>query len=153
MFTYWIAGFIGGLAMVVGGLLMLAGIFKTELFVFGIVICAAGSFLRYISKQTNQSINHDTGSKASVSVAIAPATGTLQNNSVAGKNNSVVDKIFSKEDAVLENDEFKIFLVKKYNIHKDPTLEKYVFNNKLYESLDESLDHAKNFYLAEVASA
>lgn len=149
MFSYWLIGFIGAIAIAIGAIFMLLGIFKTEWFVFGLVICAAGSFMRYISRQTNQTINGNPASSANVSLAIN------QEKSSAGERDgmtstaisNVQDKQFLPHEAVLSNDAFKIYLVKKFNIHKDPTLDKFIFNEKLYAELDDALESARREYL------
>ena len=42
----------------------------------------------------------------------------------------------------LENDSYQLFLVEKYNIKKNETLEKYTLNGQLYKNLSEALETA-----------
>jgi hypothetical protein len=58
-----------------------------------------------------------------------------------------MDKNFSLEECVLGNDEFKIFLANKYAISKHPTLGEYIFNDKLYSSLNDALLAARAAYI------
>jgi len=58
-----------------------------------------------------------------------------------------MDKNFSIEECVLGNDEFKIFLANKYAISKHPTLGEYIFNDKLYSSLNDALLAARAAYI------
>ncbi len=39
----------------------------------------------------------------------------------------------------VDNDAYKLYLVKKYNIEKNPTLEKFVANEKLFGTVDEAI--------------
>jgi hypothetical protein len=148
MFSYWLIGFIGGLAMVIGALLMLAGIFKTELFVFGIVICAGGSFMRYISRQTQQTINDGTqNSNVSVSLGTIPITAHKPNHSTVSGVPPL--RHFNDEEAVLSNDAFKIYLIKRYDVHREPVLDKFIFKEKIYNDLNDALEDARRFYLVD----
>ena len=45
----------------------------------------------------------------------------------------------------LNNESFKLYLVEKYNIRKNETLNKYVFNDEPYNSLDEALKEADKY--------
>ncbi len=55
---------------------------------------------------------------------------------------------FSSEDKNLQNDAYKIFLIKKYPIEHNEVLKKYIFNNKLYESSDDALMAAHELELS-----
>jgi hypothetical protein len=148
MFSYWLIGFIGSLAMAIGALLMLAGIFKTELFVFGIVICAGGSFMRYISTQTQQTINDGTqNSNVSVSLGAIPTTAHKVNYLSASHESPL--RHFNDEEAVLSNDAFKIYIIKRYNVHKELVLDKFIFKEKIYNDLSDALEDARRFYLID----
>ncbi len=46
---------------------------------------------------------------------------------------------FAKEDRTLTNDAYKIYLVKNYKIDFNDVLKKYIFNNAIYESVDDAL--------------
>jgi uncharacterized protein YecT (DUF1311 family) len=42
-------------------------------------------------------------------------------------------------ERILTNDSYKIYLVKKYKIEKNDALSKFIFNNKLFDSIDDAL--------------
>lgn len=46
---------------------------------------------------------------------------------------------FANGDRTLENDVYKIFLVKNYKIEFNELLKKYIFNDTLYDSVDDAL--------------
>lgn len=47
--------------------------------------------------------------------------------------------IFTNEEKSLSNDAYKIYLVKKYPLEFNEVLKKYIFNNKLFDSIDDAL--------------
>ncbi len=46
---------------------------------------------------------------------------------------------FKNEEKTLSNDAYRIYLVKKYPLEFNEVLKKYIFNNKLFETVEEAL--------------
>lgn len=55
------------------------------------------------------------------------------------------ESTFGQGERTLENDAYKIYLVKNYKIEFNETLKKHVFNDALYESVDDALEAARTF--------
>lgn len=152
MVDAWLMKFMGSLLVVVGALVMFLGLFNgAQAFTFGLFICAGGSFLRYYSKQIHKPVDESDSSNANVANLVAIADKNLEKLSVdVGNKETPLLRVFSINEAILENDSFKIYLIKAFNIHKEPTLEKFIFNEKIYSSLDEALIDARIYYLQQV---
>ena len=147
----WGIGFLGAILIGAGLLLtlfsLLAALFGGDGkfgLPFGIAIMAGGSYMRYLSNQTVRTFAGDTEkSSASVSVAIAPS------NIAAGSGSQTVDfKKFANDEMVLSNDSFKLFLLSYFSISKNELLGKFIFKDKIYNSLDDALNSAMNDYKA-----
>lgn len=54
---------------------------------------------------------------------------------------------FKREDKILSNDAYKIYLVKKYPLEFNDILKKYIFKDKLFETLDDALAVVHKFEL------
>lgn len=59
-------------------------------------------------------------------------------------------RFFAPEARTLTNDAFKLYLVDHYHITKHPTLGQFVWNEKLYETLEQALEAARAAYDAAV---
>ncbi len=57
------------------------------------------------------------------------------------KSNSLVKSTFNG-DRSLNNDSYKLYLAKHYNIEKNAALDKFVCNDKLFNNVDDSLTYA-----------
>jgi hypothetical protein len=148
----WATGFFGTLLMGAGSILVLmcllsfafGGTDKTYFFsVLAIALIAVGSYLRYLSSQTVRTFTGDDVDKNSsnVSVTIGSVTPGANDNH---KVNSF--KRFEGEDKSLANDAFKLYLVNTFKISKNEVFNKFTFNEKLYDSLDDALVAAKTKY-------
>ena len=82
-----------------------------------------GLYMRYISNQTNRSI--DITERDNIDVSLTEAK----------------PMIFD-EEPILTNDAYKLYLVEKYSIKKNETLGKYVFNQTLHSNIDAALEAA-----------
>lgn len=69
------------------------------------------------------------------------------------KEQHLAASTFEQGDRTLENDAYKIFLVKNYNIEFNELLKKYIFNGALYESVDAALVAVHAFYAEKLKRA
>jgi hypothetical protein len=58
------------------------------------------------------------------------------------ENNSLAPKTSPPQPYSLDNDEYKIWLVEAYHIQKNETLNQYVCENKLFDSVDLAVEFA-----------
>ena len=58
------------------------------------------------------------------------------------ENNSLAPKASPPQPYSLDNDEYKIWLVEAYHIQKNETLNQYVCENKLFDSVDLAVEFA-----------
>tara|TARA_B100000029_G_C17426913_1_gene906417 strand:- start:197 stop:607 length:411 start_codon:yes stop_codon:yes gene_type:complete len=91
--------------------------------VIGFVCALGGGYMRYLSIQT---------------VRVGDSKIDTENSNA--DNSKDTPKFVG--DRNLENDSYQLYLVKKYNIEKNNVLEKFTFNNKTYDSLEEALKSA-----------
>ena len=63
------------------------------------------------------------------------------------------ESTFGQGERTLENDVYKIYLVKNYKIEFNETLKKHIFNDSLYESVDDALAAARAVDLAKMKQA
>jgi hypothetical protein len=82
-------------------------------------------------------------------VAIPLVEEPQQKNQPAYKNTPQSSApIFKKEEKLLSNDAYKIFLVKKYPLEFNEVLKKYIFKDKLFETVDDALVAAHELEVA-----
>ena len=67
---------------------------------------------------------------------VKPPDGII--DAVKGSNNKDARISFSGEPE-LSNDSYVLYLAKKFNIHKNDVLGKYVLNERLYDTIDDAL--------------
>jgi hypothetical protein len=75
-------------------------------------------------------------------VAIQADTETNSVNqevSILVNNLPSASSTFSRGDKTLANDAYKIYLVKKYQLEFNDVLKKYIFDDKLFDSVDDAL--------------
>jgi hypothetical protein len=71
--------------------------------------------------------------------AAATALGLRLGNQAETNVSTDRRESFAKEDRTLTNDVYKIHLIKHYKIEFNELLKKYIFNNAIYESIDDAL--------------
>ena len=154
MSQYWLMGFVGGIMMIGALVLFLlslmvgcvnslssgGGSSGSVIFALSIATGAAGSYLRYLSRQA-QFDPTDTASSANISIAVAPVISEVKND--VGNKKEPIN--FSGERS-LSNDAYKIFLVKKYDISKNDVLDKFIVMDKLFPTIDAALEAAHEIY-------
>lgn len=134
-----------------GDFLTFIGIFAV-LFLIGFVTFGVGAFIAmfiwaffYNSYYTKkllekgyvfsdfQHINEEAARELGVSISTETETRpTVQSTSKFSPN-------FKNEDKTLANDAYKIYLVKKYPLEFNDVLKKYIFKDKLFDTVDEAL--------------
>ena len=67
-----------------------------------------------------------------------------------GQQEKTAPERFAINDRTLGNDAYKLYLTKHFKIEHNETLKQYVFDNKLYSSLDEALQAAHDADLAQI---
>jgi len=70
------------------------------------------------------------------------------NDDLESKENEI--KTYDEIERNLENDAYKLYLIKHFKIEHNETLKQYVLENKLYSSLDEVLKAAHDTELAQM---
>tara|TARA_B100001123_G_C14741137_1_gene800971 strand:+ start:181 stop:633 length:453 start_codon:yes stop_codon:yes gene_type:complete len=115
MFGKFALGFIGVIIVLIGVIEFIMGITQSSSsgVIIGIISIIVGAYMRYLSKQA---------------VTVESITNEPQ-------------KQFSG-NRTLENETYKLYLVEKYKIKKNETLDKYVFNDEPYSSLEQALEAA-----------
>ena len=133
MFGKYLLGWIGGIVGFFGILLAIFGLFTDEgsSLMMGIAMSVGGGFLRYQSTQA-------------VTVENQVSVGNDVQEERVKENHYSFDG--EKE---LENETYQLYLVEKYDIKKNDTLEKYVLNNKPYPDLKEALKIAHSLETGE----
>lgn len=81
---------------------------------------------------------NDTPEKVNTAIAELKLDSSKYQQSEPATAPSQATNRFMGEMSV-DNDAYKLFLVKKYNIEKNPTLEKFVANEKLFGTVDEAI--------------
>jgi len=128
MFGAYLQGFIGTAMIVFGIFMSLAGFIEPFYFFVGFVMIFAGGFLKYLSSQTTRSVD-----------AYGNAVGNFSRSSSQSVQN------FSGVRSI-ENDDYQLFLVEKFNIRKNETLGKYSLNGKVFADLKTALEFASEMY-------
>ena len=112
-------GFIGGIVVFIGFIATIVGMFSGEgAWIIGLIMIFVGGYLRYLSSQA-------------VTVEGSVKEDRLDTNHYE----------FTGEKK-LDNETYQLFLVEKYNIKKNDTLEKFVLDNKPYSNLSDALEVA-----------
>ena len=129
MFAKYLLGYIGIFVVIIGIILIVTGIFGSgAAIIFGIVFTIGGGYMRYLSSQA---------------VSVEHSEQTLNVNQNINVQNTDQNKVFSGEKD-LTNDTYQLYLVEKYQIKKNDTLNKYVLNDKPYNELKDALEAAHN---------
>ena len=129
MFAKYILGYVGILVVIIGVIQIIMGIFGSgAALIFGIVFTIGGGYMRYLSSQA---------------VSVEHSEQTLNVNQNINVQNTDQNKVFSGEKD-LNNDMYQLYLVEKYQIKKNDTLNKYVLNDKPYNELKDALEAAHN---------
>ena len=131
MFGKFALGWIGGIVAFIGILVVIAGIFAGgETLLFGLLLSFGGGYLKYISSQAVTVEN-----PVAVEEVKADRIETNQYKFTGEKK--------------LDNETYQLYLVDKYDIKKNDTLQKYVLNNTPYPDLQEALKVAHNIETGE----
>ena len=131
MFGKFVLGWIGGIVAFIGILVFIGGLFVGgEMIVFGLILSFGGGFLKYLSTQAV----------------------TVESPVVVDKEKT--DRIETNQykftgEKKLDNETYQLYLVDKYDIKKNDTMEKYVLNNTPYPDLQEALKVAHNIETGE----
>tara|TARA_B100000035_G_C20922158_1_gene518995 strand:- start:138 stop:632 length:495 start_codon:yes stop_codon:yes gene_type:complete len=129
MFAKYILGYVGILVVIIGIIEIIIGIFGNgAALIFGIVLTIGGGYMRYLSSQA---------------VSVEHSEQTLNVNQNINLQNTAQSKVFNGEKD-LANDTYQLYLVEKYQIKKNDTLNKYVLNDKPYNELKDALEAAHN---------
>ncbi len=139
-----------------GDFLTFIGIFAV-LFLIGFVTFGVGAFIAmfiwaffYNSYYTKkllekgyvfsdfQHINEEAARTLGVSISTEIENRQEQRPTVKTASTSPSSK-FKNEDKTLTNDAYKIYLVKKYPLEFNDVLKKYIFKDKLFDTVDEAL--------------
>ena len=129
MFAKYILGYVGILVVIIGFIQIVIGIFGNgAALIFGIVFTIGGGYMRYLSSQA---------------VSVEHSEQTLNVNQNINVKNIDQNKVFNGEKD-LANDTYQLYLVEKYQIRKNETLNKYVLNDKPYNELKDALEAAHN---------
>ena len=132
MFGKFVLGWIGGIVAFIGILVFIGGLFVGgEMIVFGLILSFGGGFLKYLSSQA-----------------------VTVENPVAVDTEANADRINTNQyqfngEKKLDNETYQLYLVDKYDIKKNDTLQKYVLNNTPYPDLQEALKVAHNLETGE----
>ena len=131
MFGKFALGWIGGIIAFIGILLVIVGLFgRGDFLVMGLLLSFGGGFLKYLSTQAV----------------------TVESPVVVDKEKT--DRIETNQykftgEKKLDNETYQLYLVDKYDIKKNDTMEKYVLNNTPYPDLQEALKVAHNIETGE----
>ena len=82
-----------------------------------------------------------------------PLTINLVNNMNSAEPtmpSKFAERVFKEDERILSNDAFKLFLIENYGIRRNELLNKFVFHEKIYASLDDSLNAARDTYEKEI---
>ena len=126
MFGKFALGWIGGIIAFIGILLVIVGLFgRGDFLMMGLLLSFGGGFLKYLSTQAV----------------------TVESPVVVDKEKT--DRIETNQykftgEKKLDNETYQLYLVDKYDINKNDTMEKYVLNNTPYPDLQEALKVAHN---------
>ena len=117
MFGKFALGYLGVIILVIGIAELALGIISgsTLGIIVGIISLPVGAYMRYLSKQA---------------VTVESISEKIQKQFVGKRT--------------LENETYKLYLVEKYGIKKNETLDKYVFNDEPYDNLNKALEAADN---------
>jgi hypothetical protein len=145
-----------------GDFLTFMGIFVV-LFLIGLVTLGIGTFIAmfvwaffyngYYTKKLLekgyvfsdfQSVTEEAARKLGVSITNAnetpkPSHVRKQSEPVSSTQSSSRSLSFTNEEKTLVNDAYKIYLVKKYPLEFNDVLKKYIYKDKLFESVDAAL--------------
>lgn len=79
-----------------------------------------------------------TNEEAARELGVAMPTESQDKHSAEKTTQKTVQK-FKKEEKSLTNDAYKIYLVKKYPLEFNDVLKKYIFKDKLFDTVDDAL--------------
>ena len=131
MFEKFVLGWIGGIIAFIGILLVIVGLFgRGDFLMMGLLLSFGGGFLKYLS---TQAVTVETPV-----VVEKEKTDRIETNQYK----------FTGEKK-LDNETYQLYLVDKYDIKKNDTLQKYVLNNTPYPDLQEALKVAHNLETGE----
>lgn len=152
----WTTLFFGGFpALFRGDFLTFIGTFVV-LFLIGIVTFGVGAFIamfiwaffyngyytrKLLEKGYVFSDFQNTTQEAArvLGVSISTETETRQESRPTMQSASKSSAYFKNDDKTLANDAYKIYLVKKYPLEFNDVLKKYIFKDKLFDTVDEAL--------------
>lgn len=124
MFGAYLQGFVGLAGVILGGFLMLIGLFEPVFFLFGFLLIFGGGYLKYVSSQTVRTADDIT------------------DESSAGKSDHELKQVLYKGDRDTQSNDYRLFLCNKYSIERNDTLGVYSMQSSAFESLDEAIDAA-----------
>ena len=131
MFGKFIKGWIGGIIAFIGILLIIFGIIGPDVYlVIGLLLSIGGGYIRYLSTQA-------------VTVEKPVTIDTTKEDRIETNQTE-----FNGEKK-LDNETYQLYLVDKYGIKKNDTLDKFVLNNTPYPDLQEVLKVAHNLETGE----
>ena len=132
MFGMFVRGWIGGIIVFIGILLAILGLTGNLVYVvIGLLLSFGGGYIKYLSTQA-------VTIEKPVIVDIAAKGDRIETN----------QSEFNGEKK-LDNETYQLYLVDKYGIKKNDTLEKFVLNNTPYPDLQEVLKVAHNLETGE----
>ena len=131
MFGKFALGWIGGIIAFIGILLVIVGLFgRGDFLVMGLLLSFGGGFLKYLSTQ-----------------AVTVETPVVVEKETTDRIETNQYKFTGEKK--LDNETYQLYLVDKYDIKKNDTMEKYVLNNTPYPDLQEALKVAHNIETGE----
>ena len=131
MFGKFALGWIGGIIAFIGILLVIVGLFgRGDFLVMGLLLSFGGGFLKYLSTQ-----------------AVTVETPVVVEKETTDRIETNQYKFTGEKK--LDNETYQLYLVDKYDIKKNDTMEKYVLNNTPYPDLQEALKVAHNLETGE----
>jgi hypothetical protein len=146
MFGAYLQGFIGLIMVVVGIPVFLLGLIAVLTFgnsegggplLIGFVLTFGGGYMSYLSKQTHRSIDM-YGSPDDVSqLSKNPQTQISQK---VDRASSTHDQFDGLRDT--NSEEYMLHLVEKYNIKKNETMNRFVFDKKPFNELSGAIEAA-----------
>ena len=125
MFGSYLQGFIGLIVALIGVVVLIIGIVNQDGFiVIGFLMMFGGGYLRYLSRQTSR-----TGDSLLV----------RDNQPIQMQQETTNRQFTFRGSRDIDDHEFQLYLVEKYKIEKNTTLEKFVFERRPYNTLAEAL--------------
>ena len=137
MFGAYLQGFIGLILVIFGIPVFIIGLFSHGYLLIGFAMIFGGGFLRYLSSQTARTVDmYDDESKKQ--------PGNLTVSFVTD------DEGFDGERSI-DDDEYQLYLVEKYSIKKNDTLNKFVLKRKSFGTLEDALRAAHDLEEGETS--